>query len=122
MPEFFITSVMTPDDDPNYKRLKQQFAERTLNVRQEEIRKAEAEAAQQRKLVEAQTEAQLKMVGAQGDAEALKIKAQAEAEAYKAQAFAEAEEMRAKGYTYQQETARNVSAIDYLLQLAAGIP
>ena len=108
MPEFFITSVMTPDDDPNFKRLKQQFADKTLRVREEEIKRAEAEAAQSRKILEAQTEAQLKMVGAQGDAEAIKIKAQAEAEAYKAQAFAEAEEMRAKGYTYQQETARMV--------------
>lgn len=108
MPEFYITSVMTPDDDPNFKRLKQQFAEKTLLVRQEEIRKAEAEAAQGRKVLEAETEAKLKMVGAQGEAEALKIKAQAEAEAYKAQAFAEAEEMRAKGYTYTQETARQV--------------
>ena len=108
MPEFFITSVMTPDDDPNYRRLKQQFADRTLKVREEEIRKAEAEAAHARKIIEAQTEAQLKIVGAQGEAEALKIQAAAEAEAYKAQAFAEAEEMRAKGYTYQQETARMV--------------
>ena len=108
MPEFFVTAVMTPDDDPNFRRLKQQFADKTLKVREEEIRKAEAEAAQSRKILEAQTEAQLKMVGAQGEAEALKIKAQAEAEAYKAQAFAEAEEMRAKGYTYQQETARMV--------------
>ena len=108
MPEFYITSVLTPDDDPNFRRLKQQFAEKTLRVREEEIKKAEAEAAQSRKILEAQTEAQLKMVGAQGEAEALKIKAQAEAEAYKAQAFAEAEEMRAKGYTYQQETARQV--------------
>ena len=108
MPEFFVTSIVTPDDDPNFRRLKQQFADKTLRVREEEIRKAEAEAAQSRKILEAQTEAQLKLVGAQGDAEALKIKAQAEAEAYKAQAFAEAEEMRAKGYTYQQETARMV--------------
>lgn len=109
MPEFFITSILTPDDDPNYRRLKQQFADKTLRVREEEIRKAEAEAAQGRKLVEAQTEAQLKMVGAQGEAEALKIKAMAEAEAYRMQAMAEAEEMKAKGYTYQQETARQVS-------------
>lgn len=108
MPEFFVTSIMTPDDDPNFRRLKQQFAEKTLRVREEEIRKAEAEAAQGRKILEAQTEAQLKMVGAQGEAEALKIKAQAEAEAYKAQAMAEAAEMHAKGYTYQQETARMV--------------
>lgn len=108
MPEFFITTIVTPDDDPNFRRLKQQFADRTLKVREEEIRKAEAEAAQGRRILEAQTEAQLKMVGAQGEAEALKIRAQAEAEAYKAQAFAEAEEMKAKGYTYQQETARQV--------------
>lgn len=108
MPEFFVTSVMTPDDDPNFRRLKQQFADKTLRVREEEIRKAEVEAAQGRKILEAQTEAQLKIVGAQGEAEALKIKAQAEADAYKAQAYAEAEEMRAKGYTYQQETARMV--------------
>lgn len=108
MPEFFVTSVMTPDDDPNFRRLKQQFADKTLRVREEEIRRAEAEAAQGRKILEAQTEAQLKMVGAQGEAEALRIRAQAEAEAYKVRAFAEAEEMRAKGYTYQQETARMV--------------
>lgn len=108
MPEFFITVIQTPDDDPNFRRLKQQFADKTLKVREEEVRQAEAEAAQKRKMVEAQTAAQLKMVGAQGDAEALKIKAQAEAEAYKIQAFAEAAEMQAKGYTYQQETARQV--------------
>ena len=108
MPEFFITSILTPDDDPNFRHLKQQFAEKTLRVREEEVRKAEAEAAQSRKLLEAQTEAQLKMVGAQGEAEALKIKAMAEAEAYRAQAFAEADEMKAKGYTYQQETVRQV--------------
>lgn len=108
MPEFFITSVMTPDDDPNFKRLKQQFADKTLKVREEEIRKAEAEAAQGRKILEAQTEARLKMVGAQGEAEALKIKAQAEAEAYKVQAEAEAAEMKMKGYTYSQETSRMV--------------
>ena len=108
MPEFFVTSIMTPDNDPNFVRLRQQFAEKTLRVREEEVRRAEAEAARERKMVEAQTEAQMKIVGAQGEAESLKIKAQAEAEAYKAQAFAEAEEMRAKGYTYQQETARMV--------------
>ena len=108
MPEFFITTIMTPDDDPNFRRLKQQFADKTLKVREEGVRQAEAEAAQKRKIVEAQTEAQLKMVGAQGEAEAMRIKAQAEADAYEMQALAEAAEMRAKGYTYQQETARQV--------------
>lgn len=108
MPEFFITSILTPDDDPNFKMLKAQFAKKTLLLREEEIRKAEAEASQSRKILEAQTEAQLKMVAAQGEAEMLKMRAMAEADAYRAQAMAEADEMKAKGYTYQQETARMV--------------
>ena len=108
MPEFYVTSIVTPDDDPNFMRLKQQFADKTLKVREEEVKKAEAEAAQQRKIVEAQTEAQLKAVNAQGDADAIRIKAQAEAEAYKMKAEAEAAEMQMKGYTYRDETARQV--------------
>jgi membrane protease subunit (stomatin/prohibitin family)/predicted RNA-binding Zn-ribbon protein involved in translation (DUF1610 family) len=108
MPEFYVSRVVTPDDDPNYKRMKEQYAEQYLLVRQEQIRKSEAEAAQQRKAVEAQTAAQMKIIGAQGEAEALKIQKAAEAEAYKMQAEAEAAEMRMKGYTYQQETSRQV--------------
>ena len=108
MPEFYVTSIVTPDDDPNFVRLKQQFADKTLKVREEEVKKAEAEAAQQRKIVEAQTEAQLKAVSAQGEADALRIKAQAEADAYRMQAQAEAQEMQMKGYTYRDETARQV--------------
>ncbi len=106
--EFFVSNVMTPDDDPNFRKMKAQYAEQYLVVRQEQIKKSEAEAAQLRKAVEAQTEAQMKIIGAQGGAEALKIQKQAEAEAYKMQAEAEAAEMRMKGYTYQQETARQV--------------
>lgn len=108
MPEFFVSRVMTPDDDPNFRRMKEQYAEQYLNVRQEEIRKKEAEAAAERKAVEAQTAARMKIIGAQGEAEALKIQKQAEAEAYRMQAEAEAMEMKMKGYTYQQETARQV--------------
>ena len=97
MPEFYVTSIMTPDEDPNFMRLKQQYADKTLKVREEEVRRAEAEAAQGRKILEAQTAAQLKMVSAQGEADALRIKAQAEAEAYMMQAQAEAQEMKMKG-------------------------
>ena len=108
MPEFYVSRVVTPDDDPNFRRMKEQFAEQYLGVRQEQIRKNIAAAEAERKAVEAQTAAQMKIIGAQGDAEALKIKKQAEAEAYRMQAAAEAEEMHMKGYTYQQETARKV--------------
>lgn len=99
MTEFFVTRVVTPDDDPNFRKMKEQFAEKYLNIREEQIKKDIAVAAAERKAVEAQTAAQMKIIGAQGDAEVIKIKAQAEAEAYKAQAFAEAAEMQAKGYT-----------------------
>ena len=108
MPGFYVNSVLTPDDDPNFKRMKQQYADQYLKVREEDIRKKEAEAAAERKYIEAQTSARLKMIGAQGDAEALRMKAQAEADAYRMQAEAEAMEMKMKGYTYQQETARQV--------------
>lgn len=108
MPEFFVARVVTPDDDPNFRRMKEQYAEQYLLVRQEQIRKSEAEAAAERKAVEAQTAARMKIISAQGEAEALKIQKAAEAEAYKMQAEAEASEMRMKGYTYQQETSRQV--------------
>ena len=110
MPEFYVSRIVTPDDDPNFRRMKEQYAEQYLLVRQEGIRKAEAEAAADRKAVEAQTAARMKIIGAQGEAEALKIQkqAEAEAEAYRMQAEAEAAEMRMKGYTYQQETSRQV--------------
>ena len=108
MPEFYVSNIVTPDDDPNFRRMKQQHAEEYLRVREEQIKKAEAEAAFERKAVEAQTAARMKVIGAQGDADATRIKAQAEAEAYRLQAEAEAQEMRMKGYTYQQETARQV--------------
>lgn len=108
MPEFFVERILTPDDDPNFKKLKEQYAEQYLLVRQEQIRKSEAEAAAERKAVEAQADARMKVIGAQGEAEALKIQRQAEAEAYQMQAAAEAAAMRMKGYTYQQETSRQV--------------
>ena len=106
--EFFVSRVVTPDDDPNFRRMKEQFAEAYLGVRQERIRRDVAMAEGERKAVEAENAARVRIIGAQGEAEARKVQAAAEAEAYRLQATAEAEEMRMKGYTYQQETARKV--------------
>lgn len=108
MPEFFISRIVTPDDDANFKRMKEQFAAQYLLVREQEIREQEAIAASKRMAVEVETAARMKIIGAQGEAEALKIKKQAEAESYRMQAEAEAMEMKMKGYTYQQETAREI--------------
>ncbi len=105
--EFFVSRVVVPDDE-NFVKLRAQFAERTLGIRQEQNRRDIAMAEAERRAVEAQTDARMKIIGAQGDAEALKIQKAAEVEAYRMKAAAEAEEMRMKGYTYQQETARQV--------------
>lgn len=114
MPEFYIMRLVTPEDDEDdpahddYMRMKSLFSQKYINIQEEKVKKATAEAARERLAVEAQTEAQMKIIGAQGDAEALMIQRSAEAEAYRMQAEAEAAEMRMKGYTYQQETSRQV--------------
>ncbi|MDR1703913.1 MAG: SPFH domain-containing protein [Clostridiales bacterium] len=119
MPEFFITNLVLPEDDKNFKDLKALHAHQYLNVQAEQVRKAEVEAAAERKAAEAQTDARMKVINAQGgadvlrinaqaEAEANRVKAQASAEAYRLQAEAEALEMKMKGYTYAQETSRQV--------------
>ena len=118
MPEFFVSRVVTPDDDPNFRKLKEQYSEQYLRVRQEQIEKSVATAAAERKAVEAETAARMKIIGAQGDAETLRIRKQAEADAYRMQAEAEAMEMKMKGYSYQQETSRMVG----MEALKNGIP
>lgn len=114
MPEFYITRFVTPEDDEDdpahddYMRMKALYSQQFLNVKEEQVKKATAEAARERMTIEAQTQAQMKIIGAQGEAAALKIQKEAEAEAYRMKAEAEAAGMRMKGYTYQQETARQV--------------
>ena len=105
--EFMVSRVLTPDDDPNWQRLRQQHADLYLKVREEEIRKREAEAKAQRMFVEAEAQAQIRAIEAGGEAEALRR-----------MAAAEAEKMRMQGYTYQQETQRQVG----LQALKHGLP
>ena len=121
MPEFFVTTVVTPDERDSqgklssFGRLKQQHADLYLNVQEQRnlarVREAEAE----RMTVEERTKAQMRIIEAQGglevtklDAAATKIAAGGNAEAYRLQAEAEAIEMQMKGYTYAQETQRQI--------------
>lgn len=108
LPEFFITNIDTPDDDPNYRRMKQQHAERYLRIQEERIRQAEAEAKRRRVMVEAETAADVKLVGVKAEEEAIRRMAYAEAERTRAEGLAKADAMRAQGYTYAQETQREV--------------
>lgn len=97
IPEFFISTIQTPDDDPNFIKLREQHASRYLKVQEQRIKKAEAEAAQEVAIIEAETESKKVVIRAEGEATA-KI----------AIGKAEAEIMKAKGYTYQDETTRIV--------------
>lgn len=108
LPEFFITNIALPDDDPNFIRLREQHAERYLKVQEQRIKEAEAVAATSR----AEAEAKLKLAVAKGDAEAeaeaKMILAKADAEALKVKGMAEAEILKAKGGDYSGETVRIV--------------
>lgn len=108
LPEFFITSISTPDDDPNFRRLKQQHADRYLKIQEERIKREEAEARKGRVLVEAETAAEVKIVGVKAEEEATRRMAYAEAEKTRAEGMAKADVMRAQGFTYQQETQREI--------------
>lgn len=119
LPEFFVTAIDTPDNDPNFRRLKQQHAERYLRIQEERIKKEEAEARKERVLLEAQTNADVKIVGVKAEEETIRRMAYANAEVERAQGLAEAdvikakglakaEGMKAQGYTYAQETQREI--------------
>lgn len=128
--QFYVTDVMTPDDDPNYIRLKNQYISASLDIRDEQIEKAKIDASGERIMAEKAVEAKVNIfdaqaavasakisaqgmadssvILAQGGAEGIVLEGKAQADAYRAQAMAEAEEMKAKGYTYQDETKRQV--------------
>ncbi len=108
LPEFFVTNIDTPDNDPNYRRLKQQHAERYLRIQEERIKQAEAEARRGRVMVEAETAADVKLVGVKAEEESIRRMAYAEAEKTRAEGLAKADAMKAQGYSYQQETQRQV--------------
>lgn len=104
IPQFYITSVVLPEQDPNFKRLKELHtislqtrmaqAEATVKMAQAEAQ-AEITAAQRKVEMERQiTETEIAKQQAGRDL----IKAQAKAEATKMAGFAEAEVMQAKGY------------------------
>lgn len=95
LPEFYIKNIDTPDNDPNFRRLKQQHAERYLKIQEENIKKAEAEARKDRVMVEAQTAADVKIVGVKAEEEAVRRMAYAEAERTRAEGFAKADVMKA---------------------------
>lgn len=104
IPQFYITSVVLPEDDPNFKRMKElhTVSFQTRMIQADALVKsaqadAEAEVTAARRKIEMEhqlTETEVAKRAAERDL----IRAQAEAQATKMAGLAEAEVMAAKGY------------------------
>ena len=89
--QFYVTDVMTPDDDPNYIRLKKQYVTASLDIRDEQIAKAKVEATEARIMAEKTSEAKVRIFDAQTDAAEAKISAQSIADTTKIMATGSSE-------------------------------
>lgn len=104
IPQFFLTNVVLPEDDPNFKRVRELYtislqkrmisAEAEVNTAREQAAAQVAAAAREAVLERQHTQTEI----ARREAERKVITAQAEAEAQKAAGFAQAEIMRQQGY------------------------
>lgn len=105
IPEFYVTTVVLPESDPSFKRIRELHtislqkkmveAETTIKVSMAEAA-ATVTAAERQAVLEREATATEQL---RREAERELIRAQAEAQAAKMAGFAEAEVMRAKGYT-----------------------
>ncbi len=115
IPQFYVTHILLPEDDPNFKRIRELHtvmlqtqvyqAEATVKAAQAESEAAYRTAQERSKAViaAAQREAELERQTTQTEvakreAERTVIQAQAEAQAARLAGLTEAEVMRAKGY------------------------
>ena len=105
IPQFYVTNVVLPENDPNFRRMKElhTVSFQTRMIQAEALVKsaqadADAEVTAARRKVEMERQVTETEV-AKREAERELIKAQTEAQAAKMAGFAEAEVMRAKGYT-----------------------
>ena len=116
--QFYVTDIITPDDDPNYARLKKQYAA-SLDLRDSEIALAQRQADAKIDVFDAQHEVNVANIEAKGDADTIIVEAKAEAErikiegqavvdVYRDMSTAEADALKAKGGDYKAETDRIV--------------
>lgn len=104
IPQFYVTNIALPENDPNFKRLKElhTVSFQTKVIQAEALVKsaqadAEAEVTAARRKIEMERQITATEV-AKREAERELIKAQADVQAAKMAGFAEAEIMRAQGY------------------------
>ena len=117
--QFYVTDIVTPDDDPNYIRMKNQYAS-SLDLKDAEIAIARTQAEAKVRIAEAQADSDVAklstqglvdsvIIGAKGEAEKIKIEGNALVDVYRSQAMAEVDALKAKGGDYDKETARIVN-------------
>ena len=122
IPQFYITNVALPEDDPNFRRLCElhTISIQTKMIQAEAlVKSAHADAEATVAAAERQVELERQMTEteiARREAERELIRAQAEAQAAKMSGMVEAEIMAAKGYTQ-----RDVIAADVQKAYAEGI-
>lgn len=105
IPQFYITNIALPENDPNFKRMKElhtvsfqtRMAQAEALVKSAQA-EAEAEVTAARRKIELERQITATEI-AKSEAERELIRAQADAQAAKMAGFAEAEIMHAKGYT-----------------------
>ena len=105
IPNFYLTTVVLPEEDPNFKRLRELYTvglQQRMAQAEAQVKTAQAQA--QAEITAAQRQVELERQTTQTEvkkreAERQIIEAQAQAEATKYAGFAEAEVMRAKGIT-----------------------
>ena len=105
IPQFYLTTVVLPEGDQNFRRLKElhtislqtRMAEAEAQVRTAQA-KAEADVTAAKRQIEIEKQTTQTEI-ARCEAERKLIDAQAEAQAKKFEGFAEAEVMQAKGYS-----------------------
>ncbi len=104
IPEFFVTTVVLPENDPNYKRIRELHTislQKKMVEAEAEVKTAMAESEAAVTVAERQAVIEKENTAtemARHEAQREIIRAQAEAEITKMSGFAEAEVMRAKGY------------------------
>ena len=122
IPEFYVTTVVLPESDPNFKRIKELHTislQKRMVEAETTIKTAMAES--QATIIAAERQAVLEREATQTEkarreAERELIRAQAEAQMTKMAGFAEAEVMKAKGYT-----EKDIIQADVQKAYAAGI-
>ena len=115
VPQFYLTTVVLPESDPNFRRLRELHTirlQKEVAMAEAEVKTTQAQSRASYMTAEAEAEAQIKAAqrGAvleaqttetevkKREAERKIIEAQAEAQAAQLAGFAEAEVMKAKGY------------------------